>query len=69
MKNSNNILGIEALKEQIKDMDIPEMRRELKLENLNWLKRNLGIKNSLHENFPKAISNIVYILKNYESIL
>jgi hypothetical protein len=68
MKN-NTILGIEALQEQIKDMNVPEMRRDVSNSaNLYWLQRNLGIRNSLHEKFPQAVANIRWILKYSERI-
>ncbi len=46
-----------TLNELLKSMDIPEFRRDItKKENVLWLLRNLGIRNSNHENYSEAMS-------------
>ena len=41
-----------------KDMDIPERRRELKVEDVRWLLRNLAISNSQHPEFERVMSDL-----------
>lgn len=43
-----------ALSMMIKDMDVPEMRRQLRDEDINWLVRNLGINNGQDPAFQAA---------------
>jgi len=40
------------------DMDIPKNRRELSEPNVNWLLRNLAIRNSNHPKFKATIDNL-----------
>jgi len=42
------------LKELLNNMDVPEKRKELNLQNLRWLGRNLAIQNRNHPDFPMA---------------
>lgn len=49
------------------DMDIPELRRELTYQNLTWLGRNLGFRNSLNTNYVSSITMIIKLLKKYNS--
>jgi len=54
---------LKELKELIRTMDVPEMRRETsKNENVRWLQRNLMIRNADHENLNKAQELIRSIL-------
>jgi len=43
-------ISIEDLTEILKTMDVPPFR----FNDLNWLSRNLGIRNADHANFPVA---------------
>lgn len=46
-------------------MDIPESRLDItNIYNLNWLKRNIGIRNSGNENFKRACDLIIKLLKH-----
>ena len=51
------------LTEILKDMDVPEMRRELTKANLRWLGRNLSYRNGEHINYPQARRLILELLK------
>ena len=52
------------LKELMKSMDIPDERRVGgKNFDIRWLLRNLGIRNSSHENYIKCISILKQMLK------
>jgi hypothetical protein len=53
-----------TLKELLPKMDVPELRQELTDENLRWLQRNLGIRNSLHKDFPMSAMIIRWLLKD-----
>jgi len=45
-----------TLRDLLESMDIPEFRRNIENRaNLEWLGRNLFIKNSNHPNFPEVI--------------
>lgn len=44
-----------------KTMDIPEMRREPTVDNLRWLCRNIGVRNSEHPNF-EIVENLLFTL-------
>lgn len=46
----------------LKDMEIPEMRRELSPANLRWLARNLHFSNREKASFPSAIHFIQHLL-------
>lgn len=60
----DDIKLIDALNVQLKDMDIPFMRRDLsKIENVRWLWRNLRIYNDRHPNCHHALL-IVYEILN-----
>lgn len=39
----------------LNDMDVPEIRKFMYNENLEWLVRNLGIKNREHLKFTRAM--------------
>ena len=53
------------LERLIQGMDIPETRRDItKGENLRWLSRNLGIRNSDHPNLAAAEAEIRKLLKS-----
>jgi hypothetical protein len=43
-------------------MDVPKLRKELTPANLQWLKRNLGIRNSAHPSFPSAVHFINHLI-------
>jgi hypothetical protein len=43
-------------------MDVPVLRKELTLWNLLWLKRNLIVRNSNHEEFSIAIHFINHLI-------
>ena len=46
---------VTSLKEAIKDMDIPEMRKNVgNMADVRWIGRNMGIRNSSHPNFDQA---------------
>lgn len=46
-------------------MDIPESKYDVsKIENVRWLQRNIGIRNSKHKDINKAIELIKFLLKN-----
>lgn len=47
------------LTELISDMDIPITRRS----DIDWLSRNLAIKNSGHKQLPEALAQIKLLLK------
>lgn len=56
--------GIETeLTECISTMDIPSNRMSLTDHNLNWMLRNLGIKNNNHERFERAMVCIKFLLR------
>ena len=63
MKKPIDCFDISDIPFLIKDMDVPEMRREINDSNLRWMQRNLGIRNYLHENFPR----VMMIIKRYIS--
>ena len=51
------------LLEILNEMDVPAGRKEpLDLNNLEWLKRNLGIRNSENASYPSAVHFINYLL-------
>lgn len=51
------------LLEILNEMDVPVGRKEpLDLNNLEWLKRNLGIRNSGNPSFPSAVHFINHLL-------
>jgi hypothetical protein len=54
MKQTNT----EALNKILDTMDIPENRKN----DLNWLRRNLGVRNSSHPDFNKAVVLIKIVL-------
>ena len=51
--------NIELFDSLVADMDIPENRKH----DWGWLRRNLGIRNSGHENFDEAISLLKIIAR------
>jgi len=52
------------LREAIKTMDVPEMRRDTSSDsNIRWLNRNLRINNSQHENIELAMQFVRVLLK------
>lgn len=54
--NEKNAIGrLYELVNSIKEMDLPEDRKYINRENLMWLQRNLGIKNSEHDHFNRAM--------------
>ena len=57
---------IEQLAAALWDMNIPENRRDLTLENLRWLSRNLAINNCDHKSFHKAKVLIAELLKELQ---
>lgn len=44
-----------ALSVLIKDMDVPEMRRQLRDQDIMWLGRNLAINNGRHPNLERSL--------------
>jgi len=46
------------LQEILNDMDVPKFRRN----DLKWLVRNLGVRNSNHSKFPRAMEIIIQTL-------
>jgi len=53
-----------TLKSLLKGMDVPEHRKnKVTPQNLRWLLRNLGIRNSGHKNYHTAINGIKAALK------
>lgn len=55
-----------SLSECIAIMDIPSGRKPINKDNLNWMSRNLGVKNSNHPKFHLAmmyIRNLININK------
>lgn len=50
---------MEELKALLKTMKVPSKR----VEDIDWLNRNLGTHNSDHPNFPQAIEIIKRLLK------
>lgn len=51
--------NIELFDSLVADMDIPESRKH----DWGWLRRNLGIRNSSHENFDEAVSLLKIIIR------
>jgi len=48
-----------------KDMDIPLFRRDVsKLENVQWLLRNLGVRNSDHPKFKISLEVLKKLFKS-----
>ena len=48
-----------------KDMDIPVLRRDTsKAENIRWLLRNLGIRNSDHPQFQVSLVVLKKLVKS-----
>lgn len=55
--------GIEKeLTDCISTINIPINRKPLTEHNLKWMLRNMGIKNSNHPKFERAMSCIKYLL-------
>jgi len=50
------------LLELLETMDVPKLRKNLTLENIRWLKRNLMIRNGEHQHFAEAITIINHML-------
>lgn len=50
---------MDQLQELLEDMDVPKRR----LTDLQWLKRNLGIRNSSHPDFKEAIDLVVKLIQ------
>jgi hypothetical protein len=46
----------------IADMDVPEMRRH----DVDWLARNLGIRNASHRNFTEAM-RVIQAMRRHPS--
>lgn len=46
------------------NMEVPELRKTINEENIRWLRRNLGIKNSEHKDFDEAMYLLKKILHN-----
>lgn len=53
----NRVLEFERL---TRDMKIPEYRREININNVLWLKKNLERENSKHKNYLQAMKLIDY---------
>ncbi|NDG53537.1 MAG: hypothetical protein EBY39_11030 [Flavobacteriia bacterium] len=45
------------------EMDIPNMRREINRRNLQWLMRNIRIRNGKHPKIKEVIEEIKRLLK------
>ena len=55
----------EELSELIRDMDIPDVRRDLSSRrNLEWLGRNMFVRNKEHPNFESANNLLRTILRS-----
>ncbi len=54
------------LKKILDTMVVPSKRKELTMDNLRWLKRNLFIQNSAHPEFAVAEQLIVKLIKLYQ---
>lgn len=50
------------LKDILNDMQVPIYRKELTIQNLTWLHRNLGIQNNQHSSFDRAMAIIQFLL-------
>lgn len=53
------------LSEILEKMNVPKVRKELNLDNLRWLKRNLFIQNQDHSEFPSAIHFINHLIHGH----
>jgi hypothetical protein len=53
----------ENLLQILDEMDVPAGRKQpLDLNNLEWLKQNLGVKNSENPSYPSAVHFINHLL-------
>ena len=49
------------------DMDLPTSRTDLsKMDNLRWLVRNMGVRNSDHPQFHSELRRILTLIKQTE---
>lgn len=55
--------NIELFDSLVADMDIPESRKH----DWGWLRRNLGIRNSSHENFEQAMVILKVIIREHNT--
>ena len=55
-------MGEVTLSRLLENMKVPEKRKPLTVENLRWLRRNLGISNVGHKDFMLANSLIHQLL-------
>lgn len=47
--------NVDTLYELLEPMLVPDMRRDIsEPDNVHWLRRNLGILNGQHPNYPQA---------------
>jgi len=53
-----------ALSTLLEQMDVPEMRKQLRDTDIRWLNRNLGIRNKNHPMFETTIGLVTWLLKN-----
>lgn len=51
------------IKSSMETMDIPESRKILYLSNIQWLQRNLGIRNNNHKDFHETMDLITKLLE------
>ena len=49
---------IDALREIVETMDVPQMRKQLRPEDIAWLRRNIAINNADHPDLAKALKLI-----------
>ena len=55
----------ERLRLLISTMDVPEGRKtNITVQDIRWLSRNLGVRNSQHPDFSEAMNIINSILRN-----
>lgn len=56
--NSKGYEVTQKLESLLRKMDIPSNRKHINLNNLKWLNRNLGIRNSNNPKFEEAMNLI-----------
>lgn len=52
--------NMERLEELLTTMDVPESRTA----DIDWLSRNLGIRNRMHPNFAEAMKIVITLLNS-----
>lgn len=54
---------IQKLEKLLRKMDIPSNRKYINLNNLKWLHRNLGVRNSSNPDFEEAMKLVNLAIK------